>query len=108
MKRTILTEEGWRRVSLPDVLRDATYDDVHMVLKEFNKDMERGRHSDMFMADILGRVRRKWSEGLEDDIAGNRPFHRDRRERLASTKNLERRDKTSWYRRRGFTGVLKV
>ena len=110
MKKTMLIEEGWRRVrnfsSSIEMVKDdievySTNDDIEMVkddfkvysikdnimqdeimevLKMFNKQMMTDGHSEFFRAQITKAVIRKWKERKNMDLLGIKSYYRRRKE----------------------------
>ena len=131
MKVNILAEEGWRRIlnsssSLnlkisqsrnlyrgkpkttfkPDLT--SIDDDIRLLLIDFNRQMKKDDHSEKLREQIMEKVLQKWSDRVRDDLEGRRSYYRGRKERQGERKERGRGDKTSWFKRGGYQGVLKV
>ena len=66
-------------------------------------------HSEKFRQIVTDKAVKKYRQRVELHRQGDRQFYRNRKQREVENKSIGRReDKTRWFRKKGYQGVLKV
>ena len=79
-----------------------------MELRMFNKEMKGDGHTEKFRLRVTDKVLEKVDKAEEDDEKGVKKYYRNKGERTKENEIKKKKDKTKWFKDKGYEAMLKV